>query len=273
MPIRCLDLDGMEPLDYSKYWEEMGSAFLGKWGHEVKDVYDQWTEKVWSVMSYPNHSEIYYWKNNDGREGTFDFTNNGAANKDKDGKWNGYWQRFEKQETIQSKLGIQLSKSLAVGVFGIAAIGAALPVAANLGAGALLNPGSNLIKGKIWSGVGNAIADVTYQLIKGGDYNYGSTLGNFLFSNPLYSALPGAVLDKLTDPTNSFLTSYGRGILGDAIGNIPVPSILGKGMVAGLGNFTLPLVGNLVSDVTTGKLKEEQEKKSQQEQQKASSQQ
>jgi hypothetical protein len=33
-------------------------------------------------MSYPNQSEIYYWKPYDGSQGTFDFENNGKVNKD-----------------------------------------------------------------------------------------------------------------------------------------------------------------------------------------------
>jgi len=48
--------------------------------------------------------------------------------------------------------------------------------------------------------------------------------------------------------------------LGDALGNIPVPKVLGYGMKAGLENFTLPFLANFFSDVTTGKIKEDVKK-------------
>lgn len=125
----------------------------------------------------------------------------------------------------------------------------------NVSTSLLSNPStwSTAVRLKLYSGLGNAAADATYQLIKGGPYNPGSTIGNFLASSPFYSALPGAIYDT----NGNFLETYGRGFLGDAFGNIPIPLGLGKGMVQGLENFTLPFLGNLVSDVTTGKIKEE----------------
>ena len=116
-------------------------------------------------------------------------------------------------------------------------------------------------KVKAWMGIGNAAADMYYQVTTLGmrgqlsfsNYNYGSTVGNLLFSNPLYSSLPGAINSTITG--SDFLTSYGKGILGDAIGNTPMPG--GKfGLKLGMEGFTMPLLGNLSSDVFTGGFKE-----------------
>ncbi len=106
-------------------------------------------------------------------------------------------------------------------------------------------------------GIGNAVADAYYQVItlaakdqlSLSNYNYGSTAGNLFFSNPLFSSLPGAANASLTG--DAFLSSWGKGISGDAIGNIPVPGG-GFGLRLGMEGFTLPLLGNLTSDVATG---------------------
>ncbi len=107
-----------------------------------------------------------------------------------------------------------------------------------------------------WMQFGNAGADLTYQGIKyvtsGESINLGSTFGNLYFKNPLLSSLPGA----LTNPEGNFLATWGRGALGDAIGNIPVPG-MSFGTRLGMEGFTLPLLGNLSSDVVTGKLHED----------------
>jgi RHS repeat-associated protein len=158
-PLRAIDKDGEEPKDYSWNWESKGSTFIGKWGQDVKTVFDNWTTTTWSVMSYPNQGEIYYWKPYDGSQGTFDFENNGKANKDAKGNWTGAWQRFERQETIQARLGSELADGFATTVFGMAAVGGAIPLinaavpfiasfASNYGVQAIsASTGSRLISG------------------------------------------------------------------------------------------------------------------------------
>ena len=102
-----------------------------------------------------------------------------------------------------------------------------------------------------WMQFGNAGADLTYQTIKwgitGDGINLGSTFGNLYFQNPFLSSLPGAILN----PEGSFLKTWGRGALGDAIGNIPIPGVK-IGARLGMEGFTMPLLGNLISDVVTG---------------------
>jgi hypothetical protein len=82
-----------------------------------------------------------------------------------------------------------------------------------------------------------------------GNYNYGSTLGNLIFSNPFYSSFSGALNSSVNG--ESFLSNWGKGLLGDAIGNTRIPG--GRfGLRLGMEGFTLPLLGNLTADVLTG---------------------
>jgi RHS repeat-associated protein len=263
-PIAKTDLDGGEPLDFKSKWKyqplfdlKTGGKVKGtgteifvtdtKLGGGLRDVslvYDEVTMQNWFVHQSGNKS--YYLKNADGKNSVMTIDPKTYQVK------GGEFVEFESQDQIESKAGVELAEGMQRAVFGMVAGGLAAPAAAELG---LLNPGLNLTQAKLWSGVGNAAADATYQLIKGDKYNPYSTLGNFVFSNPLYSALPGALVDD-----DNFLNAYGRGVLGDALGNIPVPKVLGYGMKAGLENFTLPLLGNLFSDVTTGKIKEDVKK-------------
>jgi len=107
-----------------------------------------------------------------------------------------------------------------------------------------------------WMQLGNAGADLTYQTIKfsitGDNINVASTIGNLYFTNPLLSSLPGAI----ADPQNNFFQTWGKGAIGDAIGNIPIPGV-NIGARIGLEGFTLPLLGNLSSDVFTGEFKKD----------------
>jgi len=110
------------------------------------------------------------------------------------------------------------------------------------------------LKVAAWMQIGNAGADLTYQTIKwsitGDGINLGSTFGNLYFKNPLLSSLPGAIVK----PEGNFLNTWGRGALGDAIGNIPIPGVK-IGTRLGMEGFTMPLIGNLSSDVITGQFK------------------
>jgi hypothetical protein len=145
IPIRCFDLDGGEPKDYSRNWKVLGKTFIGKWGQEVQTTHDEWTGKVWSVMNYPNHSQVYYWKPFDGTNGTFDFENDGKANKDINGNWNGVWQRFEKQETIQARLGRELAGGMSTFFVGVIALPAIIAASPEIASGSLVARGGSVV--------------------------------------------------------------------------------------------------------------------------------
>jgi hypothetical protein len=121
-PIRFVDLDGLEPQDYSYYWKTSKEEPT-KWGYSVFNVYDNWTKTTWTCMQYPNDDKIYYWKPYDGTHQTFNFSDS----KKEDGSWNGTWQRFEKQETIQARYGKSLADGIALFFAGGIAAGAAAP--------------------------------------------------------------------------------------------------------------------------------------------------
>lgn len=136
-PIRCIDMDGREPLDYSWNWGTY-AVLTNNWNQEVKEIYDLSTNKVWSIMSYPNLRDIYYWKPYDGSHGTFDYEHNGRSNKDANGNWTGRWVEFEKQETLQARYGVQLADGMAT-FFAVAiAFAQASPVLLEEGAAALI---------------------------------------------------------------------------------------------------------------------------------------
>lgn len=145
-------------------------------------------------------------------------------------------------------------------VYGASVALIAAPLAAELG---LFNPGLNPMKfgssaGQLaqfqsWMGAGNALGDAMYQVStilsdpKGtwSDYNPASTIGNFFFSNPLYSALPGAAYDAIFNG-GSFLKLYGKGVAGDFIGNIPM---FGKWYQRSvLEGYFIPIAGNALAD-------------------------
>gem|GEM_PF-6628086 len=273
-PIKNIDLDGLEPAGNQSDWEvvpgsvnvytashttEKGKTVITRAEEQlVKDktgaqywvTHHQWSETADGITSSAND---YSWYNKDSKIKL-------------PAKDVGRWQRFETDIIKEQKGNWQMADNIGKVTFGVAVGMAAAPVASNLG---LLNPGLNIsratftnpnlwstaVKAKLFSGIGNAAADATYQLIKGGDYNPWSTAGNFVFSNPLFSALPGSV----SQPDANFLKTYGRNVFGDALGNIPVGKIPGisRGLATGMENFTLPLLGNLASEVTTGKIKEE----------------
>jgi RHS repeat-associated protein len=188
-PIRAIDKDGEEPKDYSWNWESKGSAFIGKWGQDVRTVFDNWTTTTWSVMSYTNQSEIYYWKPYDGSQGTFDFENNGKANKDPKGNWTGAWQRFERQETIQARLGSELADGFGKATFIAASIVSGSFAASAIG-GPLLavnNPFTTV--GALRFTVG-ATGDYLSQqtLTPDSKINWWSVASNGFFTNPFTSS-------------------------------------------------------------------------------------
>jgi len=108
-PIKFIDLDGKEPLDYSWKWI-WSTERPTKWNYSVANVYDKWTERVWTVMQRPNDNRIYYWKPYDGSNQIFDAKNSKQGN----GTWNGRWVQFERQETIQARFGKNLADGLSL---------------------------------------------------------------------------------------------------------------------------------------------------------------
>ncbi|WP_039135644.1 RHS repeat-associated core domain-containing protein, partial [Flavihumibacter sp. ZG627] len=244
-PIRAIDKDGEEPKDYSWNWKNKGESYLGKWGQDVQNVYDKWTKTIWSIMSYPNHNEIYYWKPYNGSQGTFDFEHNGEANKDANGNWTGAWQRFERQETIQARIGSEVAEIFGEGAFASALTGVALPFMAATGGGSLLMASSpeTLGIGAAKFGIG-AVADILAQQTVNGA---GSKLNllevglsgvTSMFGMNAYTSSALSNLAQLDDENNTVLP----GQSGFNVSNYTANTLLGGLAGAAIGK-ALPGIG------------------------------
>src|SRR5690606_32329181 len=111
-PILNVDLDGKEPKSFM--WELMKiSEGHTKWNYSVATVIDPLNNQIYSIMHYPNTNEYYSWKNNDGTDGIF------TGDNVKDGKWTGYWQRYELPEVKYARVLSDLSTGIGRGFSGI----------------------------------------------------------------------------------------------------------------------------------------------------------
>lgn len=59
-PIKYKDFEGKEPLDYLENWKRGQSGLTQLEGDEVFEVFDQITQKTWSVMNEKNSNNYYY---------------------------------------------------------------------------------------------------------------------------------------------------------------------------------------------------------------------
>jgi hypothetical protein len=141
--------------------------------------------------------------------------------------------------------------------------------------GGLLIEGGGLMYGQLageygvtaqvgaWYRVGNTLADATNQAINisvnGGEWNYGSTIGNLAFSNPFASAAPGSLYTAINDKNihqnikshcGNYLISVAGNYVSGGIGKIN-PQFMSGGMKHGISGFGAPL---LINSATGGAL-------------------
>lgn len=203
-PIINLDLDGREPLDFKAHWKHYNmfnprtgasngmniSVDDPKLGYvDVEGVYDNWTKKTWFIHG-DNQGNYYYLKNlNDDNE-TLSYTSDPGHK-----LVGGQFVKFETQDAIQAKYNSQLADGISLffagGVTAIAAAPAAPLVSSTLiNTSGLSGATFQVELGKRFG----AAADATIQglqIVTGRQdkFNYGSTLGSLLTSNPVGSAL------------------------------------------------------------------------------------
>jgi len=119
-PIRNIDLDGGEPLDYVEKWvhrtmiindyrrtetEVESDNLLGVYSYE--GIYDEGTKRHWFIMQKPNDPTYYYWKHIDGADpNRLIQSTTGKLN-------NGTWVPFETQNQIQARIGVAVAKGMA----------------------------------------------------------------------------------------------------------------------------------------------------------------
>lgn len=120
-PIRNLDLDGLEPLDFSWNWINKMVSKGGKNDFsaisndpvlgqiDVEGVYDKWTKQTWFVTKKQDRS--YYWQHDPGADQHQRIVTN------KPGGSNGQWVEFERQESRQARLTSELVDNMSMGVF------------------------------------------------------------------------------------------------------------------------------------------------------------
>jgi RHS repeat-associated protein len=120
-PIRNLDLDGKEPLDFSWNWLNKmiskgskndfvaisNDPALG--AIAVEAVYDKWSRQTWFITKQGDKN--YYWQHDPGANQSQRIVSN------KPGGSNGHWAEFERQETRQARLTNELMDNLSMGVF------------------------------------------------------------------------------------------------------------------------------------------------------------
>jgi RHS repeat-associated protein len=215
-PIKYLDLDGGEPLDYMDKWiyntmvghatNEKSKSLTGRYDPKdklhlvtVKSVYDNVTKQTWYI--HEENGQHYYWKFNEGVRGN--------DLRYQRGHENGSWVKFETQEQKEAKYGGQIADAIGLTVFGGALLtsgGFAASSLSGTAVGTTTSQGSkwvfkNLLTdgGKLWrTNVASGVGDFLFQTAKnGGDIsenNYMSTASNFGLG-PLTAGFVGAVSD------------------------------------------------------------------------------
>ena len=146
-PIRNIDLDGGEPLDYTASWQNQRLNYTGtnkesnywtrmspsnQYGrlnlYDYAAVYDKVTDQYWFVLQ--DAGKYYYWKHNPGAEQSRYVASNKA------GGSNGQWAPFETRDARQIRVTNSLCDATGVVVFGIAAgVSAAFAIAGGISAG------------------------------------------------------------------------------------------------------------------------------------------
>jgi RHS repeat-associated protein len=174
-PIKNLDLDGGEPLDYMDKWvskrvnygdSKIETSYLTRMSptHNVYDklgaydftaVYDKVTEQSWFVHHDEGSGKYYYWKHNPGADQTRMISSN------KTGGSNGQWEVFETRNQLESRLGNDVAKGFATAIFGGAFIGAAAPIVAPFA----ISYGSQVLGASVPHRIIAAVADAGVQYV------------------------------------------------------------------------------------------------------------
>ncbi|MEI6947355.1 RHS repeat-associated core domain-containing protein [Paraflavisolibacter sp. H34] len=138
-PIKNLDLDGGEPLDYRERWVDQtiesirgGSSTWEAYSDNKQlgfiaytAVFDKVTERCWFVHR-GNDGQYYYWKHNPGANQMEYISSN------REGKSNGVWEKFETRNKIEARKILNdrsFEKIMAGSLIALPAIAALFPAA------------------------------------------------------------------------------------------------------------------------------------------------
>jgi RHS repeat-associated protein len=247
-PIRNIDLDGGEPLDYKENWLNMtlvidgveGRSATNMQGKDYRVVYDKITKQSWFIHE-GNNGEYEYWQHNPGANQSQYITSN-TGKKD-----NGQWKPFKTQNQIDDIMRVKLTNSLVDGfstaIFLGGLGGAAAPVA-SLTVTAL----SSSYAGR---GAINATIDASAQLIaNGGDVNdLNLTSIAMSFALPDVKSFGGLLLKNSV--SNGLQLNSGKGyqgFFGEGVNNKNVLTNIAIGTVLDKTSSTLQNLNNGVTN-------------------------
>jgi RHS repeat-associated protein len=211
-PIRNIDLDGGEPLDYTSKWKyisminiygDRGTELQGFYDPSdanhymtVKKVYDNVTERTWFIHRSPS-GNYQYWKSQEDRIYVHSLGNTTESN--------GNWASFKTADRINYEQNVALANGISKVVFGAAVCLSTLPALPTLIAGT----GGERIAAGVSDGVSQYVsiaASKPNQSISDnlGDINYVSVITNTVMPNAdiLASVISNGASATLNDGYN-----------------------------------------------------------------------
>ena len=211
---------------------------LGGGQMDIYMVYDNVTKQNWFV--HQDGNKFYYLKNTDGNHSVMTIDSKTYEVK------GGQFVEFETQNQIQGKLGVALADGMAKGLFGLAAIGAAVPAAANLGSTYL---GSKFL---------NTTIDFSSQMIANGgdlnDINLTSLATSFVFNKT--SSLQGLLLKNSIGQGLQYNTGGGYdGFFGEGVNNQNVLQNIGIGTLFDKGSSIVQSLNSNITPAMVGRWK------------------
>src|SRR5690606_6494966 len=179
---------------------------LGKQPIEVNIMYDKTTNQHWFIHK-DNYGQYYYLKNETGESDVMNIDHNTNT------LTKGHFEKFETQDQIQAKLGVELGRGMATSVFGVGAFGSALPAMTVIGGAPLYSINTNLASSLIGSG-----SDLLSQYAQGSNINYASVLANGIFKNPFISSTAGTLFEFNSEGKGRINSSSEEVLLGGILG-------------------------------------------------------
>ncbi len=205
--IRCIDLDGGEPLSRTGDWDKKTSFLSGIKTYEIYDktkhqifqasgIVDPWTGITWIVADDGQNQNNYFYLVNDNKstDKLKYYVENGRTV-----LYGGHFERFETRNEIDAKQGAEIAKGMALSVFGAAA-GITAVFAAPVAVPIL----KSLVAGSMAERVAAATSDAAIQYASNSsDYGFGfKNLSHINTTSVVASfAMPNA------DFTSSFISN------------------------------------------------------------------
>src|SRR5690606_1919887 len=181
---------------------------LGKQPIEVNIMYDKTTNQHWFIHK-DNYGQYYYLKNETGESDVMNIDHNTNT------LTKGHFEKFETQDQIQAKLGVELGRGMATSVFGVAAFGSALPAMTVMGGAPLYST-----KASISTRLSMMGGEIVSQIAQGERINLLKIGAAGFFSNPFTSSFVGSSATLDINLNFNLSTSGSDIILGGLLGGV-----------------------------------------------------